>query len=378
MDSIKKKKLKYESKDTTDLIFKQIKLKSEKYFFTQKSGKNANAFLWFKLLSMLTLAAAAYYGIVYVSTFLLLILCYIVLFVSLLIVGLNIGHDAAHHCVTGNKKTDNFIIQFIFAINGMSGYFWQVKHNHLHHIYPNVYNHDSELEITSFFLLDPKQKSHKIHKYQHIYASFLYLTFSLLWLFYVDFAYFFDKNRFEFNNRKTPIIEFTKVIFIKFFYFINFIVLPAHLCSDVFSLTQIIGAFVIAHLFVSLGLSYLSYVSHHVEEVDYVQADESAGLINDTWTKHQIITTIDFNPDSRVANFIFGGFNLHVAHHLFPDTCHVHYRALTAIIKETLEENKVDWYKSFTFFEGISSHLKHLKNSADVILTQHSIQQNND
>ena len=66
-----------------------------------------------------------------------------------------------------------------------------------------------------------------------------------------------------------------------------------------------------------------------------------------------------------MANFIFGGFNLHIAHHVFPEINHTHYPALTQIIKEVLAENNLDWYKSFTFFQGVRSHIKHLKRVTD-------------
>ena len=374
MKSFEKKKMKYESKDTSDHIFKQIRTKSEKYFASQEGGKNANPFLWFKFISMLIVAAVAYYGILQSSSFLVLTLCYIVVATSLLIVGINIGHDAAHHCVTGNKKIDNFIFQTVFGINGMSGYFWQIRHNSSHHIFPNVFNYDSDLEITNLLLLHPEQKTHKLHKYQHIYASFLYMFSSLLWILFIDFTFFYRREHANLKFNKVPFYELLKVILLKIAYFVNFIVLPYILLADTFSLFEIIAAFVIMHLLVSLALTYTFFISHHVEEVPYVHADETNNIVHDAWTRHQVITTIDFNPDSPVSNFVFGGFNLHIAHHLFPEVCHIHYPALTDIIKETLTENNADWYKSFTFFEGVVSHVKHLKKTADEILAEKETQ----
>ena len=162
------------------------------------------------------------------------------------------------------------------------------------------------------------------------------------------------------------------MILLKLVYFFNFIALPYILLGDTFSLFEIIAAFVIMHMLVSLALTYTFFISHHVVEVPYVEADEANHVVHDAWSRHQVITTIDFNPDSPVSNFIFGGFNLHIAHHLFPEVCHIHYPALTDIIKETLEENNADWYKSFSFFEGVVSHVKHLKITADDILAENN------
>ncbi|MCX6181629.1 MAG: acyl-CoA desaturase [Bacteroidetes bacterium] len=373
MKTFEKKKMKYESKDTSDHIFKQIRERSEKYFASQKDGKNANSLLWFKFISMMVVAAVAYYGILHSSSFLLLTLCYIVTATALLIVGINIGHDAAHHCVTGNKKVDDFIFEMVFGINGMSGYFWQMRHNHSHHIFPNVFNYDSDLEITNLLLLHPEQKKYKIHKYQHIYASVLYMFSSLIWILFVDFTFFYRKDHANLKFKHVPFYELLKVILLKIVYFINFIIIPFYLTD--FGIFEIVGAFIIMHLLVSLALTYTFFISHHVTEVPYVHADETNKVVHDTWTRHQVITTIDFHPDSPTANFIFGGFNLHIAHHLFPEVCHTHYPELTLIIKDVLEKNNAaDWYKSFTFMEGVVSHIKHLKITADDILAEKEAQ----
>ncbi|MFM7021541.1 MAG: fatty acid desaturase family protein [Flavobacteriales bacterium] len=374
MKSFEKKKMKYESKDTTDHIFKQIRNKSDQYFASQKSGKNANAFLWFKFISMMAVAAIAYYGIFISSSFIVLALCYLITATALLIVGINIGHDAAHHCVTGNKKIDNFIFESVFGINGMSGYFWQLRHNHSHHIFPNVFNYDSDLEITNLLLLHPEQKKYKIHRYQHIYASFLYMFSSLIWILFVDFTFFSRKEHANLKFKDVPAFELIKVILLKVVYFANFIFIPLYFTD--FSIYEIVGAFLVMHMIVSLGLTYTFFISHHVTEVAYVHADEEEKVVHDTWTHHQVATTIDFHPDSPTANFIFGGFNLHIAHHLFPEVCHTHYPALTLIIKDTFEKNNVsDWYKSFTFMEGVVSHVRHLKVTADEILAEHNKEQ---
>ncbi|MFN6048573.1 MAG: fatty acid desaturase, partial [Bacteroidota bacterium] len=81
---------------------------------------------------------------------------------------------------------------------------------------------------------------------------------------------------------------------------------------------------------------------------------------------------------SYLAHFIFGGFNTHIAHHVFPDVCHIHYPAITKIIHETLVENNVGhWYKSFTFIDGVKSHIKHLKATAHQILSEQAQQTHN-
>ena len=111
----------------------------------------------------------------------------------------------------------------------------------------------------------------------------------------------------------------------------------------------------------SVFLAFTFFISHHVMEADYAQAEVTNKMVPDSWVHHQIVTTIDFLPESPLANYIFAGFNLHTAHHIFPEVSHVHYPALTRIIKETMEENNLNWYKSYSFMDGVRSHFKKLK-----------------
>lgn len=65
-------------------------------------------------------------------------------------------------------------------------------------------------------------------------------------------------------------------------------------------------------------------------------------------------------PYSRIANFIFGGFNNHVAHHLFPHIHHIYYPDLNKILYKILVENGVQPNQT-TYWGGVCSHLRLLK-----------------
>src|ERR1035437_652475 len=368
MKFIEKKHLKYQSKDSPDHIFKQIRVKVDNYFAANKFHKYGNLFIWLKFAVLVILLAVAYYSLLHSHSFPQLLISYIFFGWIFLIIGINIGHDAAHGCITGNKKVDNFIFQLIFGLQGLGGYMWQIRHNGSHHIFPNVYDNDTDLEMSPLVILNPKQKVHPFHKYQHIYAPFLYMFFSLIWIFYEDFIFLLRTDVANLKKVKVPAIEWMKLFFLKIIYIFMFLVLP--FMSNSMPFITIIAAFFIMHFVISLFLAFTFFMSHHVMEVGYVHAEEKDHMIANSWLSHQITTTIDFNPESKIANFLFGGFNTHIAHHIFPDVSHIHYPALTKIIRETLEENHVTWYKSFTFFRGISSHLRHLKKTAEDILAE--------
>lgn len=58
-----------------------------------------------------------------------------------------------------------------------------------------------------------------------------------------------------------------------------------------------------------------------------------------------------------------GGINIHVIHHILPQVCHVHYPALTKILKETCDDHGIEYQENRTFWMALKKHyqiLKHL------------------
>jgi linoleoyl-CoA desaturase len=52
--------------------------------------------------------------------------------------------------------------------------------------------------------------------------------------------------------------------------------------------------------------------------------------------------------------------NTHVAHHLYPHINHIHYFAITKIIRQTAREYGVP-YRNFSLIQIITEHLRFLK-----------------
>ena len=121
----------------------------------------------------------------------------------------------------------------------------------------------------------------------------------------------------------------------------------------------IITAFTLMHLIQSLFLLFTFFITHHVENTQYFNTTLE-GYIKTSWINNQVKSSNDFFPFSQAANFIFGGFNTHIAHHLFPHINHVHYPKLNKILYRTLRAHQIE-PNATGFFSGILSHLKHLK-----------------
>jgi linoleoyl-CoA desaturase len=353
------KKIRYESTDTSDKIYSQIRQRSEAYFKENNLNKFADVNFWVKIAITTIIAVLSYAGIVLANSYFVLAVSFLVFGFAAMLISINLGHDAAHSAVTGNKRIDDNLFRFVFSLQGLSGYLWQIRHNNSHHVFPNVYENDSDMELGGIILFDPNDGMKWYHKYQYIYAPILYQFATLVLFLYQDYEMLERREHGNLLINKIPLKEWTKFFAAKIIHLALYLAIPMLFSSISWQLVLL--AYVSMHFSVSSFMMFTFVISHHVMEVDYVAPKNENTLVGDAWIRHQIVTTIDFNENSRLANFIFGGFNLHIAHHVFPEVNHTHYPALTEIIKDVLAENQLDWYKSFGFFEGCRSHIKHLK-----------------
>jgi linoleoyl-CoA desaturase len=57
-----------------------------------------------------------------------------------------------------------------------------------------------------------------------------------------------------------------------------------------------------------------------------------------------------------------GGLNFQVEHHLFPKISHIHYPAISKLVRETCEEFNVRYIEYPTVISAVRAHIRHLKN----------------
>jgi linoleoyl-CoA desaturase len=97
-----------------------------------------------------------------------------------------------------------------------------------------------------------------------------------------------------------------------------------------------------------------------VPSSEYPTPDEE-GQLQNNWAIHQMLTTANFSPKSSFFSWYIGGLNYQIEHHLFPNICHVHYRKISAIVKQTAQEFGVPYNVQPNFVKAVWSHGKMLK-----------------
>lgn len=316
--------------------------------------KEANHYFLFKLLVYGTLAFSTYTSLFIIENKYLFTLNFILYgFISVLLC-FNFAHDFSHHAIFKRPFWDNLAFEFIYTLVGAHPQAWKGRHLHSHHFAPNVENHDTDLSITNLIRVLPTSKLLWYHKYQFIYAPVAYATYSLYWVFIKDFIVLFNSKNKNRNNKASYYFNF---FMLKLIYIIYIFILPLLFSHQ--SAKTIIISFILMHFVQSVYTLFTFFITHHVYETEYPTADEN-GLINTSWFMNQIRSSNDFYPFSKLGNFIFGGVNNHIAHHLFPKISHYHYPKVNVILYKRLEEAGIKINVS-TYFGGIKSHMRLLK-----------------
>ena len=331
------------------------------------NDKNHSILISFKFIIYFSLAVILYAALYSISNPLLFIFCFILYGFSSLLFAFNFAHDFSHNTIFKSKKWNNIGFILIYTLVGAHAEAWKQRHIHSHHYAPNVEDYDSDLQISGLIRVIPNSKHSWYHRFQYLYAPFAYTTYSLFWVFIKDFVILFSKDDYikkkglkyhlSFWTQKTFNITYLLVLPILFSFQTWYIVLTG---------------FLVMHLLQSVFLLFTFFMTHHVETTEYPGTNKE-GYINTSWLMNQVKSSNDMHPFSPVANFILGGFNNHIAHHLFPHIHHIHYPQLNRILYKILGENGIVPNQT-SYWGGIRSHLRLLKRmSYDLEGTHQSI-----
>jgi linoleoyl-CoA desaturase len=341
-------------------FFATVKQRVENYFKEKNLSKHANGLMYFKSVFFLG-GLILFYGLIISNSYspLQMLLFAILLGMCAAFIGFNICHDAIHGGYSSNP-TVNKVFSLLFNLIGANAYVWSITHNMVHHTYTNIPGHDEDIEVAPGLLrLSPEDKINKIQKYQHIYAFLLYGFASLSWVFKKDYKKFFQKKIGNFDNSKHPRQEVINLFLFKGIYYFLFIILPLIVLTSITWWQFLIG-FVAMHMAEGLVLGLVFQLAHVVEGTDFPYVNDD-GNIEEAWAVHQMQTTANFARKSFMATFLCGGLNMQVEHHLFPKVCHVHYPAISEIVKQTAEEFNVPYIENKTFIGALKSHYKMLR-----------------
>lgn len=108
-------------------------------------------------------------------------------------------------------------------------------------------------------------------------------------------------------------------------------------------------------------LSIVFQLAHTVEHTEFPVADIDSNRLPDEFAAHQIKTTANFATNNKVISWLVGGLNFQIEHHLFPKISHIHYPAISKIVKEVCEEYDLEYIEYPTMRKAVRAHIRFLK-----------------
>ena len=272
-------------------------------------------------------------------------------------IGFNIMHDGMHGSFSRYKWV-NQMAGLSLNFLGANNFMWRSKHNIIHHTYTNIEGIDDDIEAKPLLRLCETQKYYKIHRFQHWYFWAAYSLLYIWWVLFTDY-----KKYFLGRIGPTPLKKMNAWDHISFWGFkvlhaFLFIGLPIYMLG--FS-TWIIG-FLVYAMFAGFVLSIVFQLAHTVEQTHFPQASTDTGKMEDEWAVHQLKTTANFATRNKLISWWVGGLNFQVEHHLFPRISHVHYPAISKIIKKACQDFNVPYIEYPKMRLAVVSHITHLKN----------------
>lgn len=355
-----RKRIKFNIQDRPEFIT-ELRSKVSEYFNQQKISRYGNANLFIKTAFMLSLYILPYLMMVtgIITSFWGVMGVFIIMGIGKAGVGMSVMHDANHRSYSGNQKVNKWLSKTMYIIGGFP-FNWQYQHNVMHHGFTNIEGHDEDIDPGGYLRFSPHKELRKIHKYQHIYAWFLYGLMTISWVTGKDFKQLnrYRKEGVKLNTKLSYQKLFTTLTMAKIAYYIVFLAIPIVLTP--LAWYWMVLFFFLMHFTTGLILTTIFQTAHVVPDAEYPLPDKDL-TIDNNWAIHQLLTTSDFSPRNKVLSWFIGGLNYQIEHHLFPNISHVHYPKISKIVRETASKHNLPYHVQPGFFIAVIRHGKMLK-----------------
>jgi linoleoyl-CoA desaturase len=277
-----------------------------------------------------------------------------VLGLALASVGFNVMHDACHGSYSERGWVNDLMGLSLNALGG-NAFIWKFKHNIIHHTYTNVDGIDDDIAKSPLMRQCYSQKWVPAHRFQHIYVVLVYAISSFAWVTMMDFNKYFKRRIVNMPMQKMSVKEHVIFWLSKVLYAGAYILIPAYFVGW---RAWAVG-FASMHIVQGLALAIVFQLAHVVEHAEFVHIAENDTMkLDEEWAIHQVKTTANFAPRNKIISWYVGGLNFQVEHHLFPRVSHVHYPAISEIVKKTCREFGIMYNEFPTMTRAIGSHFR--------------------
>lgn len=282
-------------------------------------------------------------------------------------VAFSIQHDTNHGALGRRARWLGYTLDAM----GVSSYLWRERHNHAHHTYTNVVDHDGDIDQLPFARFAPTQPVRPIHRFQHIYMFLLYGFYAPKAVFWGDYQAVWHGPACHVpvvrpRGRDLMLFVGGKLVAYSWMLVIPMFFRPWW--------QVLIVAFGVLWL-LGIMLAVVFQLAHCLEEAEFTDGGELRELVAvdgpRDWARHQVESSCDFGRNSRILAWYLGGLNFQTEHHLLPGVCHVHYRRIAPHFEQLCHEHGVRYTAHPTMWSALRSHARWLRRmgQADAVYT---------
>lgn len=331
------------------------------YFSKNNIQPYGNRKIYLKTIFMVLLYLVPYILMVsgLVTSVIPVLVCWFVMGLGMPGLGMVTMHDANHGSFSKHEWVNRFFGNSLYLLGGFPPN-WRYQHNTLHHGFTNIEGHDEDIAPPGILRFSPHRPLKKIHRYQHIYAWFFYSLMTISWIVSKDFRRFkkYQKMGVKLSGKRRVNQLLSHIVLSKIVYYCVFLLIP--LLTIPVSWYWIVAGFLLMHFTAGLVLSTIFQAAHVVPSSEYPMPDKD-GQIENNWTIHQLHTSCDFAPKSKIFSWFVGGLNFQVEHHLFPNVSHIHYRKISKIVQAKAKEFNLPYHVNKSFVHAVWQHIRMLK-----------------
>ncbi len=348
---------KFSFNNKNKVFFNDLKQHVDQYFIDNNIRKTGNFQLYLKAATLIPAAIISYVVLLTVDLPVAAALSLSGLLGFILAsIGFNIMHDACHGSYSSKKWVNEV---FGLSLNALGGnaFIWKFKHNIIHHTYTNVDGIDDDIAKSPLIRQCSTQKWVPAHRFQHIYVILVYAISSFAWVFMMDLNKYFSQKVFTTPMQKMSTKEHVTFWVSKAMYVLFYIAIPVMAVG-----WQAWGiGFAVMHVVLGFTLAIVFQLAHVVEHTEFESSGIEDKQVENEWAIHQVKTTANFAPQNKVISWFVGGLNYQIEHHLFPRVSHVHYPAISKIVKETCAKHDIYYCEFPTMSRAVVSHFRFMR-----------------
>uniref|UniRef100_A0A915LT11 Fatty acid desaturase domain-containing protein n=1 Tax=Meloidogyne javanica TaxID=6303 RepID=A0A915LT11_MELJA len=260
------------------------------------------------------------------------------------------GNGVLHDLTNGEQKDENE--------EKVDSSGWKNQHN-VHHAATNIDGRDGDLDLlplwatvgTHLMRLEGNSLCARLIPFQHLYWAFALPLLRLSWLLQTLQFVFSMQSSFYDIYRERALIEQLTVIAHWTLVLTQYYFLPNYQVRlEYFLISQLFAGFLLSHV-----VTYNHYSTDKFPHNDPILSNYAC---------LQLYTTRNMRP-GLVIDWLWGGLNYQIEHHLFPTMPRHNLKKVMPLVKEFCAKNNLP-YMVDDYFTGFKLTIKHLHNVADI------------